>query len=638
MEKKLSIIAEVVGNYKQKFQEMSKEMDEMKQKMALAGAAFSAVGIGLGVVVKGWVDSAVEAERASAQLDAVLKSTGGAAGITAEEIKNMAGSLAKVTTVGDDAIVAGQSMLLTFTNIGKDVFPQATETILDMATAMNSGATPSAEQLKNTAMQLGKAINDPIKGITALTRVGVTFTEEQIKQIQTMQEAGDVMGAQKVILNELAKEFGGSAQAAAQTWSGMMENLNNRVGELGEELGAFLIPILEQVGNAFGQVVTWLENLDPSWKQAFAEAMLFGAALATVVGAVLLFIAALNPVTVVIGLLIAAYVLLRAKSEEIIEFFKGMGVDIPAVWNAIVAAVTGAVSTIISWVTSNFPKIQEAFNTVINFVKPIWDHFWNGIASIVQSIMTIVTGQSGESLNLLQGLFTAFMEYLGPVFQFFWENLGMVVTFAWELISSTIKLAFDGIVLLFQGFAAIASGDWSKLWEVLKQATTLGNQFLKEIIDAGFELIKGVFNSMGINIEAAWTGMWNNLKSIADGIINAIKKAIETMVGAITNAFNTVKSLAGGAIGGAALGSLGKRAGGGGVSANQPYVVGENGPEVFNPSRGGTIIPNHALVGGSGGANYYSVTVTGNTLLDQNSGVLVGDMIIDSLRFNRKIP
>lgn len=99
-------------------------------------------------------------------------------------------------------------MLLTFTNIGKDVFPDATSTMLDMATAMNGGLTPSAEQLKGTSIQLGKALNDPISGISALSKVGVTFTEQQKKQIEAMVQAGDAAGAQKLILAELGREFG----------------------------------------------------------------------------------------------------------------------------------------------------------------------------------------------------------------------------------------------------------------------------------------------------------------------------------------------------------------------------------------------------------------------------------------------
>lgn len=78
---------------------------------------------------------------------------------------------------------------------------------LDMATAMNGGLKPSAEQLSNQAIQLGKALNDPIIGMGALRKVGVAFTEAQKEQIKTLQESGDLMGAQKIILNELGNEF-----------------------------------------------------------------------------------------------------------------------------------------------------------------------------------------------------------------------------------------------------------------------------------------------------------------------------------------------------------------------------------------------------------------------------------------------
>jgi hypothetical protein len=72
---------------------------------------------------------------------------------------------------------------------------------------MNGGATPSAEALSGQAIQLGKALNDPIAGISALSRVGVTFTEEQKATIESMVKMGDVAGAQKLILAELAREF-----------------------------------------------------------------------------------------------------------------------------------------------------------------------------------------------------------------------------------------------------------------------------------------------------------------------------------------------------------------------------------------------------------------------------------------------
>jgi hypothetical protein len=194
----------------------------------------------LGAGVKFMVDQAAEAETIMAQTEAVIRSTGGAAGLTAQEIGDMAEAMSRNTTFADDEIQKAQNLLLTFTGIGRDVFPQATQALLDMATAMGTDA-------KSGAIQLGKALNDPVRGMTALTRVGVVFNDEQRKAITTMAEMGDVAGAQKVILAELNKEFGGSAAAALDTYTGKVENLKNKVSNLAESFGSELLPAAEGV-------------------------------------------------------------------------------------------------------------------------------------------------------------------------------------------------------------------------------------------------------------------------------------------------------------------------------------------------------------------------------------------------------
>jgi len=68
-----------------------------------------------------------------AQLNAVLKSTASVAGLTAKELTNMASALQKQTRFGDEAIIKAQSLMLTFTKVGKDVFPDAIETVLNMS-------------------------------------------------------------------------------------------------------------------------------------------------------------------------------------------------------------------------------------------------------------------------------------------------------------------------------------------------------------------------------------------------------------------------------------------------------------------------------------------------------------------------
>jgi phage-related minor tail protein len=230
-----------------------------------------------GAVSDGIAD-AQENAKIQAQTASVLKSTGNAAGRTAEQIADYASSLsdaAGASLFGDDQIQQSENLLLTFTNIKGASLDAATAISVDMAQAL--GGAP-----KDSAIQLGKALNDPIKGITALTRVGVTFTDEQKAQIQAMQEAGDMAGAQGVILAELNKEFGGSAKAAADATGGWSE-FNGRMGEAKEALGTALLPLLsqlagvlldtvlpvvEQAAAAFGPFVASLQPLIDRYRAA----------------------------------------------------------------------------------------------------------------------------------------------------------------------------------------------------------------------------------------------------------------------------------------------------------------------------------------------------------------------------------
>jgi hypothetical protein len=169
--------------------------------VALAGV----VKIG-GDLVQSFNDSA----QYGAQLDAVLRSTGGAAGISKDAALGLSKELEHQTAIGDEAVLSAENMLLTFTNIGKDAFPIATKAAADMATAMNGGAVPSAEQMRNQAVLLGKALQDPDAGLGALHRVGVNVDELKKKFTDSM----PIQEKQKLILQELGSEFGGSAAAS----------------------------------------------------------------------------------------------------------------------------------------------------------------------------------------------------------------------------------------------------------------------------------------------------------------------------------------------------------------------------------------------------------------------------------------
>jgi hypothetical protein len=211
------------------FDRFGRNIDQTDSKMRRLGGSFAsfgktaakglAIGIAAGGVAlaafgKSAIDQAREAQKVAGQTEAVIKSTGGAAKVTAGQVADLADALSMKAGIDDEAIQSGENMLLTFRNIrneagkGNKIFDQATKASLDLSVAMGKDLTSSS-------LMVGKALNDPIAGMTALGRAGVQLTDQQKANITSMVEQGDTMGAQKVILRELNAEFKGSAAAQA---------------------------------------------------------------------------------------------------------------------------------------------------------------------------------------------------------------------------------------------------------------------------------------------------------------------------------------------------------------------------------------------------------------------------------------
>ena len=382
--------------------------------------AFGAAALGFFAVDKvkdffgSAIDEARESQKVSALTAQVIKTTGGAANISAKQIGNLSTAISNKVGIDDEAIQSGANMLLTFTNVrnevgkGNKVFNEATRLATDMSAALGGDA-------KSAALQLGKALNDPAKGVTKLARSGVSFTEQQIAQIKAMQESGNVLGAQKIILGEVSKEFGGAAAASATSG----EKMGVAWGNLKETIGTALLPVLDKaeqvitakiipaVSNfvtqmqngtgAGGQLVSVIKgiwailstvfNLIASNKTAFA---ILGGTIMTVVGAVRAWRAAqvlldavltANPIgliIVAIAALVAGLVVAYKKSETFRNIVNGAFSAVKsageAMWHALKAAfkfivdaflnlagaiVNGAAKAF-GWVPGIGPKLKGA--------------------------------------------------------------------------------------------------------------------------------------------------------------------------------------------------------------------------------------------------------------------------------------
>ncbi len=202
---------------------------EWKEAGVAAGVAIAAVATTGALALRKVINETSASEKAMAQLNATLKSTGGVSGRTAEDLVKTAKSLQKITTYGDDAIITAQSLLATFKNINKsgDVFDRATRSVLDLSAKMGG-------DLKGAVLQIGKALENPTKGMTALTRSGVSFTNAQKDVITALQDSGRLIEAQNMLLKEVETQFEGSARAARENFRGALEALSITWGDLFE--------------------------------------------------------------------------------------------------------------------------------------------------------------------------------------------------------------------------------------------------------------------------------------------------------------------------------------------------------------------------------------------------------------------
>ena len=273
----LQILIKAKNEAKKEFDNLNKQVTALSGKgtsgisglndkfKSLTGVSIGAAGA-ITLLAKGLkqsINDAMEAERSEKRLTTALESTRYAAGLSKESLMSYANAMEKVTMNSAETVMNAQSVMLTFTKVGKEIFPQAIEAAMDMSAAFGG-------DLQSSVIQLGKALNDP-NGMAAMKRIGVSFSDAQMDMAKAMYEAGDVAGYQAVIMKELNIQVGGMAKAMGTTYAGQVEILKNNIGELTEQIGKFLIPYLSDAARALNGLLTvhkYWENMvkdAPGW-------------------------------------------------------------------------------------------------------------------------------------------------------------------------------------------------------------------------------------------------------------------------------------------------------------------------------------------------------------------------------------
>jgi hypothetical protein len=173
-------------------------------------------------------------EQAEARLSATISATKNEIGMSVTELGELASSLQAVTTYGDETILGMESLFIATRKISKEVLPEATERALDMATAMGTDATSAAQKL-------ARVLADPINNVRSLKEANIQLTEAQKSEISKLQEQGDLLGAQQVILKSVEDAYGGIAKSVAATDTGKLKQISNVWGDIKESLGGSLL-------------------------------------------------------------------------------------------------------------------------------------------------------------------------------------------------------------------------------------------------------------------------------------------------------------------------------------------------------------------------------------------------------------
>ena len=428
---------------------------------ALKVGALAAVGGVLlgGAFLKGALGEAREAQKITAQTQAVIKSTGAAAGVTAKQVGDLAGALSLKTGIDDEVIQSGQNMLLTFKNIrneagaGNDIFNQSTKALVDMSAAM--GSDP-----KTAAVQLGKALNDPIKGISALSRVGVQFTDGQKKVIEGMVEGGNVMGAQKVILKELNSQFGGSA--AAQATAG--DKLRVAWGNLQETVGTALLPLWDrflgamtqvtlyltgQVGPAFAKVSAFIAPMVASIQGAFGGSGGGGGLLAGIQSFATTVTTLFLPVLKTIGTSITTTIL-----PAVTSLATYVGSALVPIFVRIVGIVQSQVLPILASLATFLygtlvPAIFEIAAAVAGKLKPVFDQWAATFQGKLLPALEQTLTKLREWQPTIQKVVLVVVKIIGKVLEFAAAVLGkvlpVVIRFAGFLLSNVVPAVLHNI-------------------------------------------------------------------------------------------------------------------------------------------------------------------------------------------------
>lgn len=387
-ERDLKVVVTAKDEASSKLTKMNQSIQAGLKKTAIAAAA---MGAALTVAVKKSVDAYMAQERAEKRLEQLTRQTTNATDDQIKSLKEQASALQQIGVIGDEITIFGQSQLATFA-LQTEAIKLLTPAMNDMAVSIK-GVNVTQEDMINVGNMVGKVMGGQVG---ALSRVGVTFSQAQAEILKT----GTEMERAAALAEILEGNFGGLNKALAETSEGQLAQLKNSWGDMLEQIGAAVIPMLVELMGSIKPIIdrlmVWISNNRElvgqmiKWSAIILPLLvilpLLTAAI-TAVGTALAFVAA-NPIV----LIIAAIVGLIAAIVLLIKNWDKVKVKVAEVWQSIREAIFINIEAI----KIMFRQFMDAVSGILSagwiIIMEGWTSFWEGMKSVAQMAVDFIMG------------------------------------------------------------------------------------------------------------------------------------------------------------------------------------------------------------------------------------------------------
>lgn len=459
-----------------------------------------------GAALVAFANEAEQAAISNAKLGSVLESMGYPE--ATRRVSDYAEQLERSLAIDADVIRATQTKLATFKNLTASVnesggaFDRATMAALDLAAAGFGSA-------ESNATQLGKALQDPVKGITALARAGVTFTAQEKKKIEELVKSGKLLEAQNIVLSAIESQVGGTAAAGASAF----ERIRLSLLQVAEAIGTAVLPLIQQLADFIANelvpsVLPKVESLVDSFNK-------MDPTLKKVIGVALAVAAALGPVLLIAGKLITAV----GGAITIFSGFTVAGVILAAKIIAIVAAIA-AVVIAFKEMYDRSEVLRNAVTNLISTVKNIATTLLGDVVSAFRS----VTGEAGSVRSIFERVARVAGDILGGALE--------ILTNYWNILANGVRVVikiFEAAFKIFQMVATIIRGALILAFDILLNR-------LGPISTALRAVANGVRTAFS-NIATVVAGAFNSVMPAIAGFINFAIRGINKLI----DGYNTLE-------------------------------------------------------------------------------------------------